>query len=87
MRVIHMPSSPSARPAPLIEWANPPSGTALDVAAGAYRGCVITGLPGQGSFRPVLWADGQVVLGSARRQTMLERFTDEARRVVVLAEE
>jgi hypothetical protein len=40
-----------------------------------------------GSVRPALWAGGQVVLSSARRRTMLERFTDQARRVVVLAEE
>jgi hypothetical protein len=39
------------------------------------------------SVRPVLWAVGQVVPCSARRLTMLERFTDQARRVVVLAEE
>src|SRR5580700_5287665 len=40
-----------------------------------------------GSVRPGLWAGGQVVLSSARRRTMLERFTDRARRVVKLAEE
>jgi ATP-dependent Clp protease ATP-binding subunit ClpA len=40
-----------------------------------------------GSVWPGLWAGGQVLLRSARRQTMLERFTDRARRVVVLAEE
>jgi ATP-dependent Clp protease ATP-binding subunit ClpA len=39
-----------------------------------------------GSVRLVLWAGGQV-LSSARRRTMLERFTDRARRVVKLAEE
>jgi ATP-dependent Clp protease ATP-binding subunit ClpA len=38
------------------------------------------------SVRPVLWAGGQVVLSDARR-TMFERFTDRARRVVVLAQE
>src|SRR5215469_17972844 len=40
-----------------------------------------------GSVRPVLWAGGQVLLSSARRRTMFERFTDRARGVVVLAEE
>jgi Clp amino terminal domain, pathogenicity island component len=40
-----------------------------------------------GSIWPVLWAGGQVLLSSARRRTMFERFTDRARRVVVLAEE
>jgi ATP-dependent Clp protease ATP-binding subunit ClpA len=40
-----------------------------------------------GSVRPVLWAGSQVLLSSARRQTMFERFTDRARRVVVLAQE
>jgi ATP-dependent Clp protease ATP-binding subunit ClpA len=40
-----------------------------------------------GSVRPVLWAGGQVLLRSARRRTMLERFTDRARRAVKLAEE
>jgi ATP-dependent Clp protease ATP-binding subunit ClpA len=40
-----------------------------------------------GSVRPALWAVGQVLLCGARRLTMLERFTDQARRVVVLAEE
>jgi ATP-dependent Clp protease ATP-binding subunit ClpC len=34
-----------------------------------------------------LWAGGQVLLSNARRQTMFERFTDRARRVVVLAQE
>jgi ATP-dependent Clp protease ATP-binding subunit ClpA len=40
-----------------------------------------------GSVRPVLWAGGQVLLSSARRRTMFERFTDRARRVVVLAQD
>jgi ATP-dependent Clp protease ATP-binding subunit ClpC len=40
-----------------------------------------------GSVRPVPWTGGQALLSSARRQTMLERFTDRARRVVVLAQE
>jgi ATP-dependent Clp protease ATP-binding subunit ClpA len=35
----------------------------------------------------VLWAGGQVLLRSARRRAMFERFTDRARRVVVLAQE
>jgi len=40
-----------------------------------------------GSVRPVLWAGGQVLLSSARRRTMSQRFTDRARRVVALAQE
>jgi hypothetical protein len=40
-----------------------------------------------GSVRLVLWAGGQVLLSGARRRTMLQRFTDRARRVVVLAQE
>jgi hypothetical protein len=40
-----------------------------------------------GSVRLAPWAGGQVLLKSARRQTMFERFTDRARRVVVLAQE
>src|ERR1700685_3477756 len=40
-----------------------------------------------GSVRPVPWAGGQVLLSSARRRTMFERFTDRARRVVVLAQD
>jgi ATP-dependent Clp protease ATP-binding subunit ClpA len=40
-----------------------------------------------GSVRPVLWAGGQVLLSGARRRAMFERFTDRARRVVVLAQE
>src|SRR5580700_5463773 len=40
-----------------------------------------------GSVRPMLWAGSQVLLNSARRRTMLQRFTDRARRVVVLAQE
>jgi GNAT superfamily N-acetyltransferase len=40
-----------------------------------------------GPVRTVLWAGGQVLLSGARRRTMLERFTDRARLVVVLAEE
>jgi ATP-dependent Clp protease ATP-binding subunit ClpA len=40
-----------------------------------------------GSLRPVLWAGGQVLLRSARRRAMFERFTDRARRVVVLAQQ
>jgi hypothetical protein len=39
-----------------------------------------------GSVRTVPWADGQVLLRSARR-AMFERFTDRARRVVVLAQD
>jgi ATP-dependent Clp protease ATP-binding subunit ClpC len=39
-----------------------------------------------GSVRLVRWAGGQV-LCSARRRTMFERFTDRARRVIVLAQE
>jgi hypothetical protein len=35
----------------------------------------------------MLWAGGQVLLSGARRRTMFERFTDRARRVVVLAQE
>jgi hypothetical protein len=40
-----------------------------------------------GSVWTVLWAGSQVLLGSARRRAMFERFTDRARHVVVLAEE
>jgi Clp amino terminal domain, pathogenicity island component/UvrB/uvrC motif len=40
-----------------------------------------------GSVRPVLWAGGQVLLSGARRRTMFERFTNRARRVVVLAQD
>jgi hypothetical protein len=40
-----------------------------------------------GSVRLVLWAGGQVLLNGARRRSMFERFTDRARRVVVLAQE
>jgi hypothetical protein len=40
-----------------------------------------------GSVRPVIWAGGQALLNGARRRTMFERFTDRARRVVVLAQE
>src|SRR6202047_3727795 len=40
-----------------------------------------------GSVRPVPWAGGQALLSGARRRTMFERFTDRARRVVVLAQE
>jgi hypothetical protein len=40
-----------------------------------------------GSVWTVLWAGGQVLLNSARRRTMLERFTARARRVVKLSEE
>jgi Clp amino terminal domain, pathogenicity island component len=40
-----------------------------------------------GSVRPVLWAGGQALLSGARRRTMFERFTDRARRVIVLAQE
>jgi ATP-dependent Clp protease ATP-binding subunit ClpC len=35
----------------------------------------------------VLWAGGQVLLSGARRRAMFERFTDRARRVVVLAQD
>src|ERR1700731_2558841 len=40
-----------------------------------------------GSVRLAPWAGGQVLLSSARRRTMFERFTDRARRVVVLAQD
>jgi ATP-dependent Clp protease ATP-binding subunit ClpC len=40
-----------------------------------------------GSVRLVLRAGSQVLLGSARRQAMFQRFTDRARRVVVQAQE
>jgi ATP-dependent Clp protease ATP-binding subunit ClpC len=40
-----------------------------------------------GSVRLVLRAGGQVLLSSARRQAMFQRFTDRARRVVVQAQE
>jgi ATP-dependent Clp protease ATP-binding subunit ClpC len=40
-----------------------------------------------GSVWPVPWAGGQVLLRSTRRRTMFERFTDRARRVVVMAQE
>src|ERR1700726_3067302 len=40
-----------------------------------------------GSVWPGPWAGGQVLLRSTRRRTMFERFTDRARRVVVLAQE
>jgi Clp amino terminal domain, pathogenicity island component/UvrB/uvrC motif len=40
-----------------------------------------------GSVRLVPWAGGQDLLSGARRQTMFERFTDRARRVVVLAQD
>jgi hypothetical protein len=40
-----------------------------------------------GPVRPVLWTGGQALLSNARRQTMFQRFTDRARRVVVLAQE
>src|SRR5271155_1460135 len=40
-----------------------------------------------GSVWLVPWAGGQVLLSGARRRTMFERFTDRARRVVVLAQE
>jgi ATP-dependent Clp protease ATP-binding subunit ClpA len=39
------------------------------------------------SIRPVPWTGGQALLRSARRQAMFQRFTDRARRVVVLAQE
>jgi Clp amino terminal domain, pathogenicity island component len=39
-----------------------------------------------GSVRLVPWSGGQVLSG-ARRRTMFERFTDRARRVIVLAQE
>jgi Clp amino terminal domain, pathogenicity island component/UvrB/uvrC motif len=35
----------------------------------------------------VLWTGGEVLLSSAKRRTLFERFTDRARRVVVLAQE
>src|SRR5947199_7599445 len=38
------------------------------------------------SIWPVLWTGDQVLLSSARRQTMFQRFTDRARQVVVLAQ-
>jgi ATP-dependent Clp protease ATP-binding subunit ClpC len=40
-----------------------------------------------GSVRPVPWAGGQALLSGVRRRAMFERFTDRARRVVVLAQE
>jgi GNAT superfamily N-acetyltransferase len=40
-----------------------------------------------GTVRLVPWAGGRVLLSRARRRAMLERFTDRARRVVVLAQE
>jgi predicted ArsR family transcriptional regulator len=40
-----------------------------------------------GPVRAVLWTGGQALLRNARRQTMFQRFTDRARRVVVLAQE
>jgi ATP-dependent Clp protease ATP-binding subunit ClpA len=40
-----------------------------------------------GFVRLAPWAGGQVLLRSARRRTMFERFTDRARRVIVLAHE
>jgi ATP-dependent Clp protease ATP-binding subunit ClpC len=40
-----------------------------------------------GSVRLALWAGSQVVLNGARRRAMFERFTERARRVVVLAQE
>jgi Clp amino terminal domain, pathogenicity island component len=40
-----------------------------------------------GPVRLVLWTGGQVLLSSARRQAMFQRFTDRARQVVVLAQE
>jgi ATP-dependent Clp protease ATP-binding subunit ClpC len=40
-----------------------------------------------GSVRPVLEAGGQVLFSSARRRAMFERFTERARRVIVLAQE
>jgi ClpA/ClpB-like protein/UvrB/UvrC motif-containing protein len=39
------------------------------------------------SVWPALWTGGQVLLSSARRQAMFERFTDRARKIVVLAQE
>jgi ClpA/ClpB-like protein len=40
-----------------------------------------------GSVGLAFWAGGQVVFSGARRRTMFERFTDRARRVIVLAQE
>jgi DNA repair exonuclease SbcCD ATPase subunit len=40
-----------------------------------------------GSVGLVLWAGGQILLSSARRRAMFERFTDRARRVVSRAQE
>jgi hypothetical protein len=40
-----------------------------------------------GSVRSALWTGSQVLLSCARRQTMLERFTDRARQVVSLAQD
>jgi ClpA/ClpB-like protein/UvrB/UvrC motif-containing protein len=40
-----------------------------------------------GSVWSALWAGGQVLLSSARRQAMFQRFSDRARLVVVLAQE
>jgi ATP-dependent Clp protease ATP-binding subunit ClpC len=45
------------------------------------------GLARTGSVSPLLWGGGRVLLGGARRRAMFERFTDRARRVVVLAQE
>jgi Clp amino terminal domain, pathogenicity island component/Transposase IS66 family len=58
---------------------------ALALAAGAYCG---SSLACPGRFRPAgALAGGQVLFSGARRQAMFERFTDRARRVVVLAQE
>jgi ATP-dependent Clp protease ATP-binding subunit ClpA len=40
-----------------------------------------------GSLRLVLWSGGRFLLGGARRRAMFERFTDRARRAVVLAQD
>src|SRR5580692_11677868 len=45
------------------------------------------GLARTGSVLPLLRAGSRVLLGGARRRTMFERFTDRARRVVVMAQE
>ena len=48
---------------------------------------VITGLPGQARFGRCSGLGCQFLLSGAGRRKMFERFTDRARRVVVLAQE
>jgi ATP-dependent Clp protease ATP-binding subunit ClpC len=45
------------------------------------------GLARTGSVLPLLWPGSRVLLDGARRRRMFERFTDRARRVVVMAQE